>query len=369
MNRYVYKLKKLNKCFSLCVNKKSKDLQLLTNFHLITEEKMKLLPFPKSPILLCYHNRAFPFGIIQANSPVDITKWACTKCVNCNFFSTRLNNKFNIAVHDVWGIDEGLVEHQIVSLSKDDSRISDEDLLQDLKDAINNDYYISGIFNEKHVPNKWTYESKDFVHDFLIIGYEDDRFISVGYVSSGKFERFEIPNKNLACALRTVPDAKIKLNLYKYNVESRPKPCIERMIDDLKKYISTTDYFYNQYPKASLFGIAACVRLKMFFVDEIQQGKNYVDRRYSLAFYEHKWILSKLVELFLDPEESKQYQESVNRNLEKAKLVHLLGLKITYSRDIKLISHVIELMDEIIADEIQYIPSLIELLQKKYLVV
>ena len=331
-------------------------------------KNMKLLPFSDNPLLLCYHNRAFPFGIIQANSPVDVTKWSCTKCINCNFFSERSNNKFNIAVPDVWGVDEGLVDHQIVSLSKEACQLSDEDLLQTLKSSIDNDYYISGIFNERYIPNKWSYGCKDFVHDFLIIGYKEDSFISIGYVSNGKFERFEIPNEKLVNALRTIPDAKIKLNLYKYNAQAIPTPCIERMIDDLKKYISTANYFFDQYPKVNLFGIAATVRLKMFFANEIDQGKTYVDRRYSLAFYEHKYILAKLVELFLDSEERKQYQESVSQNLEKAKLVHLLGLKITYSRDMKLISRVIELMDEIIVDEIQYIPSLIESLQNKYLV-
>ena len=34
---------------------------------------MKLLPYPEKPIFLCYHNKAFPFGIIEANSPESIT--------------------------------------------------------------------------------------------------------------------------------------------------------------------------------------------------------------------------------------------------------------------------------------------------------
>lgn len=99
---------------------------------------MKVLPFPDKPMLLCYHNRAFPFGIIQANAPVDVTRWACTKCVNCNFFSERSYNKFNIAVYDAWGEEERLVTHQTLCLSKESSQLSDEDLLQSLKSAIDN---------------------------------------------------------------------------------------------------------------------------------------------------------------------------------------------------------------------------------------
>ena len=146
---------------------------------------MKVLPFPDKPILLCYHNRAFPFGIIQANSPGDITKWACTKCINCNFFSERPLNKFNIAVYDAWGEEEQLVTHQTLCLPKESSQLSDEDLLQNLNSAIDNNCYISGIYNEKYIPGKLTYGFKDHIHDFLIIGYDDKAFVSIGYVASG----------------------------------------------------------------------------------------------------------------------------------------------------------------------------------------
>ena len=59
--------------------------------------KMKLLPFPEKPIFLCYHNLAFPFEIIEANSPEDVKKWVCTKCVNCAYYPNSPKNKFNIA--------------------------------------------------------------------------------------------------------------------------------------------------------------------------------------------------------------------------------------------------------------------------------
>ena len=35
---------------------------------------MKILPYPQIPQLICYHNKAFPIGIIQANLPENITK-------------------------------------------------------------------------------------------------------------------------------------------------------------------------------------------------------------------------------------------------------------------------------------------------------
>ena len=69
---------------------------------------MKLLPFPKKPMFLCYHNRAFPFGVVQANSPEDITKWVCTKGVYCFFHPEQKMNKFCFAVDDLWSLGERL---------------------------------------------------------------------------------------------------------------------------------------------------------------------------------------------------------------------------------------------------------------------
>lgn len=328
--------------------------------------KMKLLPFPKTPMFLCYHNRAFPFGIIQANSPTDITKWACTKCVNCNFLSELPHNKFNIAVTGAWGDKEQLVTYKALYLMKESWILSDNSLLQTIRNSIDDGFYVHGNYNEKYIQGKWTYGREDCIHDFLIIGYGEEKFISVGYLATGRFEQFEIPNENLITALRTTPGERIKLNLFKYNAGALPTPNVERMVEDLKKYISTADFFYNPFPKINVYGIAATARLKTFFLDEIQQGNVYVDRRYSLAFGEHKRTMAQLVDLFLDDEEKKIYQESANKNFEKAKIVHMLGLKMSCNRNASLINRISKLMDEIIIEEISYIPSLINFLQEKY---
>lgn len=80
---------------------------------------MTMLPYPEVPILICYHNKAFPFGIIQANSPEDITKWLCTKSINCVYNPNSPKNKFDLAIWDTWGNWEGITTHQVISIRKD----------------------------------------------------------------------------------------------------------------------------------------------------------------------------------------------------------------------------------------------------------
>lgn len=327
---------------------------------------MKLLPYPDKPMFLCYHNRAFPFGIIQANSSEDITKWVCTKCVNCTYRPNSPENKFSIAVRDVWGVNEHLVNQQILQIKKDYFALFNIDLLHVLKTAIKNNCYIHGKYNEKYIPNKWAFNNEDYMHDFLIVGCDDDKFLSVGYVADGRFKEFEIPNENLINSLFESTEIKINLNLFSYEVGAVPLPNTKRMIDDLKKYISTANYLDNPTPEAKSHGIATNIRLKEFFIDEVNKGEIYIDKRYSQALYEHKWVLAQLVDLFVD-EYKEKYQECANRNLERAKLVHMLGLKMGYTGNANIINRVAELIDQIISEEVEYIPLLIEWLETKYL--
>lgn len=325
---------------------------------------MKLLPYPEKPIFLCYHNKAFPFGIIEANSPESITKWVCTKCVNCVYYPNSPNNKFNIVVWDNWGINEGIITREVLQIKKNHFELFKMDLLYILKTAIRSDCYIHGnYYNEKYIPDKLAFNKEDYMHDFLIIGCDDDKFISVGYIANGRFKQFEIPNQNLIDSLFGITDERIDLNLFSYKVSAVPSPNIKRMINDLKKYISTANYLDNPAPDIDTYGISSNIMLKNFFVDEVNKGKIYIDRRYSRVLYEHKWVLAQLVDLFLDDEDKKKYQECANRNLERAKLVHMLGLKMGYTGNANIINRVAELIDQIIAEEMEYIPSLIDLLQ------
>ena len=326
---------------------------------------MKLIPFPETPIFLSYHNRAFPFGVIQANSPEDISKWVCTKVVYCTFHPEKMS-KLCFAVDDLWSLGERLMSQQTLQIKKEYLELFNIDLLQILKTAIDNGWYIHGGYNEKYVPSKNSFNQRDFMHDFLVIGYDEKNFTSVGYVDDGRFKRFEIPIPDFMKAIVETTDGRTNINLFKYNAGAIPEPNIKRMVEDLKKYIATAKYFENPKQKPYLHGIAACIRLKEFFLQEIENGCTYIDRRYTLAFYEHKLILSKLVELFLDGEDKGQYMEIANRNLEKAKIVHRLGLKISLCGNTSSINRIAELMDEIIVSEIEYIPELIELLQEKY---
>lgn len=326
---------------------------------------MAMLPFPEKPSFICYHNKAFPFGIIQANAPEDTVKWLTTKCVNIVFNPNSPQNKFDLAIWDTWGNLEGITTRQDFNIKKALIPLIKVDLLSMFRVFIDNGCYIHGTYNEKYIPLKWAYEKEDYNHDFLIVGYDDNDFYSVGFVADGRFRHFKIPNQKLIDAVSNTGSSRVNINFFSYNDGVIPKPNVDRMLSDLDKYISTANYLDNPNPKSTSYGISALIRVKEFILDEIFNNRIYVDKRYSRVLYEHEWILSQIVDLFLDEDERLQFFHYTEQNLSRAKLIHLLGLKIEYTRDVKIIQRIANYIDKIVEDEMNYIPQLISVLRVK----
>lgn len=327
---------------------------------------MKILPYPDNPILLCYHNKAYPFGIIQANANSQITKWLCTKCVNTVFVPNSALNKFDLSVWDPWGNWEGITTQQVFNMKKELLPFINIDMLSMIRTLIDNGCYAHGTYNEKYIPFKKAYGVEDYIHDYLVIGYNNTCFYSVGFVADGHFRRFEIPFQNFIDSLNYAGSSKINVNFFSYNEGAVLKPNVDRMLSDLDKYISTAKYLDNSTPTATSYGISTLVRVKEFFLDEvINNDRIYLDKRYSRVLYEHEWILSQIVDLFLDEDERLQFSHYTEQNLSRAKLIHLLGLKIEYTRDVKIIQRIANYIDKIVEDEMNYIPQLISVLRVK----
>lgn len=67
-----------------------------------------------------------------------------------------------------------------------------------------------------------------------------------------------------------------------------------------------------------------------------------------------------------DDSKKSEYKNYASINLKRAKLVHMLGLKMECTQDESLIKRIKEYIDEIIDSEKIYIPGVIELLKQKY---
>ena len=178
------------------------------------------LPFCISPYIVTYHNKAFPLGVIQGNSKIDLTSWISGKFINCFFHSSSLDHKFDLYTLDPWGEQDGANSSQTIKLDKNMFKKLSIDILKTIKKLMDNGYYIHGSYNEKYIPSKKAYKSFDFMHDYILIGYEDYGILySVGYTKNEKYEEFTITFDEYLASLTNSTNTFIDINTCKYHEE------------------------------------------------------------------------------------------------------------------------------------------------------
>ena len=327
---------------------------------------MGILPYPEQPIFLSYHDKAFPFGIVQANAPESFVKWVCGKCVGRVVFDANTSaHKFDMEIDDIWGNYEGVTTQQIFNLKKDMIKRLDIDLVFMFRTFLDQGCYFYGNYNEKHIPNKWAYGIRDFMHDFMIIGYDDENFYSVGYVADGRFKHFAIPVKNFLNSLEDTDRSRINIGFISYNHGVTLKPNYSGIIKALKEYITPCERVKTSNESEALRGVLALEGLRNMFILEQKNERPKIDKRYTRVLYEHEWIMDQLVELFLG-EEGKCLREITKSNLQIAQHVHLMTLKLEYRYSLRLISRIGDCISSIIETEREYIPTVVELFEAKY---
>jgi hypothetical protein len=88
-------------------------------------------------------------------------------------------------------------------------------------------------------------------------------------------------------------------------------------------------------------------------------GKFHIDRKCTRVLFEHKWVLKQLVQEFLGESGREKHGTWTSKNYERAYQIHLLGLKMTATKNRSIISSITSLMDQIIESECYHIPELI----------
>ena len=88
--------------------------------------------------------------------------------------------------------------------------------------------------------------------------------------------------------------------------------------------------------------------------------------RYSRALMEHEWVLQQIVTLFYGDSPNKIIKELSDRNFQLAKLIHMLGLKLEYTGDKQIINRTVKIMNDVVCNEINYVPQLIFELKRRF---
>ena len=326
-----------------------------------------ILPFPEEPLLLAYHNKAFPVGVIQANSKANITLWLALKTVNCMFNTQAFRNKFELCLNDPWGIKANIIEQQGVNLRKETFRSLNIDFIEFFKSMIRSGAYITGSFNERFISGKADYQVRDFDHDYLLIGSDDGGFYSAGYIKTGRFEKFYISNGELIDGLKnTTKNNKISFNLLNYNDNAELKIEYDKFLIDLDQYLTNPFISLNDETNSKYYGIAAIRRLNKYFFEEIENGFVYIDKRYSKSLEEHKKMMCISVSYFSEFTSNKSFYVSQSQKAYNlARIIHRLGFKITFVKDKTIYERINYYFREMIEIELRYLSELKDELEKR----
>lgn len=258
-----------------------------------------ILPIDFSPIVCCYHNTAFPLSVIQGNSKQqgkDIMPWAVGKYLNSRFTDSSENNKYEICMFDNWGLEDEIFRHQYINMYTDFYLKMNINIIACMIVALQEKCYISGQYNERYIPGKIAYDKYDFVHDYLIYGYDNIKqvFYSVGYTYNQIYEAFEIPYENFNKSVVDSTHNRIEFDLWRYNPECEFVLDLKRLSTNIEDYVNSTSSYCHDAD--CFYGIKSNERLQNYLVKSVLNG-SMLDIRYTRAFMEQKYFLWKCIEL------------------------------------------------------------------------
>lgn len=292
------------------------------------------LPFEKNPYISTYHNKCFPLGVIQGNSKFDLTPWISGKFINCFFHPISSDHKFDFYTFDSWGEKDGVNSSQTIKLDKSMFKKLSIDILKTIKTLMDNGYYIHGSYNEKYISSKFAYGKYDFMHDYILIGYEDDDILySVGYTKSRKYEEFTITFDEYLDSLINSTNEYIDINTCKYHAEGNFLFNKAGFLQELYDYLnsSNSQFISNSAYRDRIYGLMAIEALKEFTIS----NNSSIDVRYIRAFMEHKNLMElRLNYIYSDKKSDIPYK--YKKVKEEAQKVYFFSIKynMTKNKDI-----------------------------------
>ena len=311
------------------------------------------LPFEKKPYIVTYHNKAFPLGVIQGNAKFDLTPWIAGKFINCFFDESSANHKFNFYTFDSWGEKDGVNSSQTIRLDKKMFKELSIDIIKTVKCLLDNGYYVHGSYNEKYIREKKPYEKYDYMHDYILIGYEEDGILySVGYTKYDRYEEFIISFDEYLDSLINSTNTYIDINTCKYHEEGNFSFNKSGFIQELSDYLSSNIPFSAYANK--IYGLKAMEALKDFVVSNDFK----IDVRYIRAFMEHKLLMYLRIS-YVYRNSSSAIVDKYQKAVDEAKKIHLLSLKFNITKNKEILKIIENSFNLILQLEKQLLPLII----------
>lgn len=327
-------------------------------------EKVKL-PFDNNPILKTYHNVAHPLGILGGILP-DKEKWfpwLCQKYINCCFtttpefkFDVYASDRFFLADQVFKAIEIAFPCNGMNDIILDFFNWNEENFIFVLKNYLCRGLYIRGNYNEKYISSKDAYGKYDYVHDYLIYGFDDEKnsFYSVGYTHNKVYEEFHIPYEEFQNSIFQDGISKLHMELLRFNENKKFATDYKCVLRDLKHYLSSTAHMGINDGK-TVYGLDAW----RYFIKYVKSSEE-LDSRFSRIFMEHRNLMAERLLYFYESEIIDGYlsQEYLEAKC-IAEKVHLLFIKYNKIKDERIRESCVDLLNKALNIDEKILPHVI----------
>ena len=243
----------------------------------------KELPILVKPPIIAYQYHAYSLGALFQNATF-IDYFMCNY-INI-FYNKRLCNKANFTSEDDKYFDE-MPSFTRNTISFQNNFLFDyscDSFTKMVMFMIENEYYINGFINEYYVPDRTSYRSCYFRHDFLIYGYDYEQkvFNSIGYNSNWDYKEHYIPFEDFYYGIKSVKGTNWihffkNIKEYKYSFD------ITNFKKQLYNYLNSVNT-NNNLENDCFYGI----NVYHAFAIDIEANPKYIDLRYVRLLLEHK---------------------------------------------------------------------------------
>lgn len=225
--------------------------------------------------------------------------------------------------------------------------LSSNIIISRVKNYLDQKIYVSGYFNEKYIPHKNAYQSRDFKHEFLIYGYNltEEQFYAIGYTDNKKFEFYTVNFLDFANGFLNLQES--ELWLYYRNPSRKISFNLESLYYELEDYLHS-DYTVNNAigkSKDDYYGLYAMHSLWIHLRRSVFKER-HLDVRFSRFFFEHKEFMMKRLSYLHEKGYIKDYSDRYAVVVQKAKTMHLLFLKYNYKREPATIEAILRFLNE-----------------------
>ncbi|WFR57126.1 hypothetical protein QA584_26535 [Anaerocolumna sp. AGMB13025] len=180
------------------------------------------LSFDLAPLIKSYQYYSYPLSILKCNNSSNY-EYCLLNNFKTIFFAGNL--QFYVDEYDFWNV------FKIETMDILDRKNVQKDIIN----AIDNYQYIHlTCIDEYYIPSRFATYKNHNLHDILIIGYENDELITVGYNDKGEYNKEKIKVNLLVNSLTAITKSKlIKINETKLELDYKD------ILDSLNVYFTS----------------------------------------------------------------------------------------------------------------------------------